>query len=413
MIILYRLFLWLYRFAIHVASLFNGKAKLWIDGRSGLLEKLEQTLPAGELRLWMHCASLGEFEQGRPVLEALRQQYPHYKIVLTFFSPSGYEIRKSYEGADYIFYLPMDGPDHARRFVAAVQPKLVLFVKYEFWHYYLQELEAQQISTMLISAAFRKDQAFFKWYGGFFRNMLCCFTHILVQDVPSKQLLESLRLPFVAVTGDTRYDRVAQIARSARILPEIEAFRGDSPLMIGGSTWPGDEQILKTLLPALPETWKLILAPHEIDEAHLSSISGLFGDAAVLYSDWKAAPVAGKRVLVIDNIGMLSSLYRYGAIAFVGGGYNKGGIHNVLEPAVFGLPVMIGPVYEKFVEAVALVQAGFVFPVPDAPQAQAVLQELLNDARRQEIHTGLAAFMREHTGATGRILDLIKQEKLL
>lgn len=354
----------------------------------------------------MHCASLGEFEQGRPVLEALRQQYPECKIVLSFFSPSGYEVRKAYPGADYISYLPLDGHKNARLFLDLVQPKLALFVKYEFWHYYLTELQARSIPTVLVSGAFRNDQIFFKWYGGFFRKMLKRFTLLTVQNRPSKELLE--RIGFAAeITGDTRYDRVVAIAMQAEEFILIEKFKAQSSVLIAGSSWPEDEIILQKSLSSFPENWKVILAPHEIDAAHLHSIKALFGDDCIFYSEFSGTSIA--KVLVIDNIGMLSSLYRYGDIAYVGGGFNKGGIHNVLEPAVFGLPVVFGPVFGKFPEAVDLVENGFAFSVVDAAAFKKILAGLMADEQRRCL---LQASLREHvkanTGATSKVMALIE-----
>jgi len=415
LILLYNLFLFLYGIAIRIVSFFSPKAKLWIDGRKDILATIERAfINKNEQRIWIHCASLGEFEQGRPVIEALRKQYPETKIVLTFFSPSGYEIRKNYEGADYVFYLPMDGFQAANRFLDAVNPKLVLFVKYEFWYHYLHEVKVRKIPTLLIAAAFRKEQIFFKNYGGFFREILKCFSQILVQDDASKNLLAGIGFDRnVSVAGDTRYDRVAEIASAARPLPEIDLFKGGSKLFIGGSTWPADEQIVQQLLPQLPADWKMIIAPHEIDAAHLKSVQVLFGEQAILFSEWKLNTKPEKRVLIIDNIGMLSSLYRYGDIAFVGGGFNKGGIHNVLEPAIFGLPVLTGPVYHKFVEAVALVDAGFVFPISDSTAAAIVLNALFDDSKRNKIKLGLDDFMQSHIGATDKILHLIEAQRWL
>ena len=271
-VFLYNVFLLFYGFFIRGASLFNSKAALWIAGRKGLQQKIAATLKPGEQRIWMHCASLGEFEQGRPVIDALRLKYPDYKIVLTFFSPSGYEISKDYSGADYVFYLPMDGYRAAKQFLDSIAPRLVIFVKYEFWYYYLKEAKARAVPTILIAAAFRKEQAFFKRYGDFFRKILSCFTHILVQDQASKNLLISIGFgQHIQVAGDTRYDRVSAIAAKAWDLLEIKKFKGNNKLLIGGSTWPDDERVLHTLLPELPPDWKMIIAPHEIDKAHLEN----------------------------------------------------------------------------------------------------------------------------------------------
>ncbi len=353
----------------------------------------------------MHCASLGEFEQGRPVLERLREKYDDAFIVLTFFSPSGYEVQKDWDGADFICYLPMDGPRTAKRFVRIVQPSLTLFVKYEFWHYYLKELSERKVTTVLVSGAFRKSQSFFKPWGRFFRKMLLRFSLLTVQDKQSLALLEKIGLR-AELTGDTRYDRVAQIAETSKAFQLIELFRGGGKLIIAGSTWPEDEQMLRACLPHLPESWKLVLAPHEINEAHLQDIKNLFGDSCIFYSGFQSGTSA--QVLVIDNIGMLSSLYRYGEIACIGGGYNRGGIHNVLEPAVFGLPVVIGPEYQKFTEAVAMVKKEFAFPAKDEDDYRSTLQNLtLDDDGRIALQGFIKTYIHEQTGATAKILALL------
>jgi 3-deoxy-D-manno-octulosonic-acid transferase len=407
--LLYHLFLILYRLGIGIAALWNPKARLWQQGRRGQWKTLRTKVPpsGSSPRIWMHCASLGEFEQGRPILESLKSQYPSAFIVLTFFSPSGYEVRRNYDGADVVCYLPMDGPGNARRFLDIIQPTIALFVKYEFWHYYLKDLHNRHIPTILVSGAFRKSQPFFQWWGAFFRRILTYFTVITVQDKKSLALLQGRSLAGKAhLTGDTRYDRVVQIATEARELPRIAAFKGPDKLIIAGSTWPEDEQILHACLPSISPGWKLVIAPHEIHEAHLNSIKSLFGTNCTFYSSQSANPDA--RVLIIDNIGMLSALYRYGEIACVGGGYSKSGIHNVLEPAVFGLPVIIGPEYQKFTEAVQLVKKGFAFAAKDATAYGEILQHLISD---EEGLTALQGFTRsyiqEHTGATAKIISLI------
>lgn len=410
MLLLYNLFLCLYRAGIAITAFWNPKARAWQQGRKGQWERLRKTVPEkkpAQTRYWMHCASLGEFEQGRPVLEALKKQDANCVIVLSFFSPSGYEIRKDYEGADVVCYLPMDGPSTAKKFLDIVQPSLALFVKYEFWHYYLAELSRRSVPSILVSGAFRKSQPFFKWWGGFFRKMLSRFELLTVQDKRSEQLLQKIGLGGkVHLTGDTRYDRVAQIAAAAKDLPLIEVFKGTGKLVIAGSTWPEDERMLKEALHVLHEGWKLVLAPHEIDKAHLNAIKTLFGEHCVFYSSFQ--PGVEAKVLVIDNIGILSSLYRYGEIACVGGGFARSGIHNVLEPAVFGLPVIIGPEYEKFTEAVAMVRKGFAFPVRDAGEYGRVLKDLIADNQgRNALQELIKTYVQEQTGATAKILALL------
>jgi 3-deoxy-D-manno-octulosonic-acid transferase len=409
--LLYDLFLYLYRTAIAVTSLWNKKAQAWHYGRKGQWTRLDQALNVvgNRKRIWMHCASLGEFEQGRPILEALKGLYPDAFIVLSFFSPSGYEVRKGWEGADLICYLPMDGVRSSRRFLDIVDPSLVLFIKYEFWHYYLKALEERGVPTVLVSGAFRKDQPFFQAWGGFFRKVLSRFTVITVQDAGSEKLLNTIGLgDKTRLTGDTRYDRVGQIANNVKSLPLIETFKGNGRLIVAGSTWPEDERMLKACLGSINGSWKLVIAPHEIDAGHLNSMKELFGDDCVFYSSFQGTTTA--RVLVIDNIGMLSSLYSYGEIACIGGGYNKSGIHNVLEPAVFGLPVIMGPEYEKFPEAVAMVKKGFAIPAKDAEQYAHILRNLMTDGEgRAALQSLIRTYIREHAGATAKILALLPQ----
>lgn len=404
----YRLSLLLYRLAIGVASLYNDKARKWVEGRRGWKQKLN--LPSGEKRIWVHCSSLGEFEQGRPLIEMLREKYPAYKLVLTFFSPSGYEACKTYTNADYIFYLPLDTPSNARHFLSAISPSLVIFIKYEFWYYTLKEVSKRNIPLLLVCAAFRPSQPFFDWYGSHFRNILKCFTHIHVQDDLSAQLLKNIGICNTSITGDTRYDRVSSIAQRSQPIPEIEHFKTDKKILIAGSTWPADEAILKECLPSIPTNWKLIIAPHEIDVPHIKQLQELFGTDVALFSQlFTNSDFYSRRILVIDNMGMLSRLYAYGNIAFVGGGFAKSGIHNTLEPAIFGLPIIMGPEYKKFVEAVKLVKLGGAFPVSNIVEAISILQSLIeNEPLRQEIHNKLSSFMRQNTGASVRICNHIE-----
>lgn len=408
-LLFYNLFLLLYRAGVQIAALWNPKAKLWLNGRKDWRQQLAG-FKNNRNTIWIHASSLGEFEQGRPLIEAMKQQYPTHLILLTFFSPSGYEACKNYKHADYIMYLPMDGKQNAADFVTLVQPSVALFIKYEFWHYYLAALRKKNIPTILVSGAFRQGQAFFKWHGGFFRNMLRCFTQLHVQDKQSAELLAGIGFTQnVYVTGDTRYDRVSTIRAAARVIPEAERFCKGHQILIAGSTWPEDEEILQKCLATLPENWKLIVAPHEIGEDHIQDILKLFPGAA-RFSMLAGAPAQyGGKVLVVDNMGLLSSLYAYGNISWVGGGFRKGGIHNTLEPAVFGMPVIMGPVYEKFVEAVELVRAGVAFPVNNYEEAEDVLQQLYNNKQQlDEIKSTLSHFMAEHTGAATKILSAIE-----
>ncbi len=353
----YRIIIGAYGLGIRIFSLFNAKAAVFVNGRRGLLAQVAKAMAANSKPVvWIHCASLGEFEQGRPVLEAIKERYPNYCIVLTFFSPSGYEVRKNYPGADYIFYLPMDSKANAVAFIDAINPKLCLFIKYELWYYYLAELKARGIPTLLVSAIFHPSQGFFKWYGSLQRKMLGFFTQIFVQDEQSMVLLAGIGIKQVTVSGDTRFDRVIEAAKNVQQLQIAGEFCKGSKMLIAGSTWKEDELLLREAFRNFPVGWKLILVPHEVDLAHIQEISALFGDEAVSWSAWQGQNE--KRVLVVDKVGLLMQLYSYGDIAWIGGGFGKAGVHNVLEPAVYGMPCLFGPIYARFLEAVEMVAAG-------------------------------------------------------
>ena len=396
---------------IRVAAMFSPKAKLWVSGRKNIFYKLRNALPKGEKRIWIHAASLGEYEQGRPVMQRLRTDYPAYKILLTFFSPSGYEVAKNHRDADYCFYLPMDSKRNAAEFVEIVQPSLAIFVKYEFWHYYLETLAAQKIPTILVSGIFHKEFAYFKWYGSFFRKMLSRFSHYFMQDEESKKLLASIGITEnVTISGDTRYDRVCAIARAAKPFPEVAAFCGESPVLIGGSTWPEDEKVIKFLVGNLPENWKFIVAPHEVHEQRISGLRSFFGEETVLYSELING--ATGRILIIDNIGLLSRLYQHGTIAFVGGGFAKSGIHNVLEPAVFGLPVLFGPFYDKFAEAKSLVDKGYAASIEIAVEGLVSVDYWIQQPH-QEYQERIREFVADRAGATEAVMQWLRKENRL
>jgi len=397
-----------------MASLWNRKAKLWLEGRKNIFERLNSAHPTPDSRLiWMHCSSLGEFEQGRPILEKLKSRYRDVKILLTFFSPSGYEIRKNYKGADYVFYLPIDSAGNAKRFFEIVNPGLVLFVKYEYWYYYLQECKKRNIPLLMISAIFRKNQPFFKWYGAFHRKMLGCMKQFFLQDETSKKLLQSLQINNLTVSGDTRFDRVSEIAESAEQLPIIEQFCENKNVIVAGSTWPEDESIIKKAINS-DNSLKLIIAPHEIHEKHLKEIKNLF-PGSILFSQLTTdySSVINYNCLIIDNIGMLSSLYRYATITYVGGGF-KNGIHNILEAAVYGKPVIFGPEYGKFREAVELIQYGGGISINNSTELKNCINNLLTD-RLYCKETGKKSFeyVRKNKGATEMILSYIQENRLL
>ncbi len=407
----YKLAIRFYYLGICLAAPFNAKARKWLAGRNQYFQRLEAAFVNDERPiLWMHCASLGEFEQGRPLLEALRQQQPEYQILLTFFSPSGYEIRKNYEGADEVFYLPLDTAKNAKRFLDTVQPKLVIFVKYEFWYHFLTEVKSRDISCILISAIFNDGQIFFKKHGALYRSMLNCFDHIFVQNESSKVILEDrLELTEVTVAGDTRVDRVLSIAAGADTFPQIDAFAKDHKIMVCGSTWPADETLLKGLIDTVKSGWKFILAPHEVDEAHILAIEKLLSTSTCRYSQLTTTNSQACKVLLIDNIGMLSSLYRLADLAYVGGGFGKS-IHNILEPAAFHIPVLYGPKHEKFVEAITLKKSGGGFVISD----QKSLIDTFNYLEQGQNYTTacerVGDYMENQRGATTRIMSWLQQQ---
>jgi 3-deoxy-D-manno-octulosonic-acid transferase len=404
---LYNFSIYTYYILIKIAALFgNDKAKLWLNGRKDIFENVRAALKPAQKRIWVHASSLGEFEQGRPVIEKLKELRPDYKIVLTFFSPSGYEIRKDYKGADYIFYLPLDTRENAERFLDLVQPEKVIFIKYEFWYNYLTTLKLRSIPLYLVSANFRKDQHFFKWYGGWFRKLLHNFEHIFVQNERSANLLKGIDISNITIAGDTRFDRVYSIATSSRELPEVKNFVDSSFCIIAGSTWEPDEDLLIKYFNETSHQIKMIVAPHEIKDAAIDRIIQKLNKKAVRYSQLQNAGDAD--VLIIDNIGMLSSLYRYGRIAYIGGGFGKG-IHNILEAATFGLPVLFGPNYQKFQEAVDLAKAGGAFPISDYFTMKSALDNLIEDNVKTINCSEISRqFIKNNLGAT----DIILQETL-
>ena len=405
MLLLYILGIRIYSLIISIFSLFNTKAKLFIDGRKDIFEQIKLRINPEDQPVWFHFASLGEFEQGRPVLEALKNRYPAKKIVVTFFSPSGYEIRKNYALAD-VFYLPIDTAKNARLFVDLVNPEIAIFTKYEFWHFYFKELKSRDIPLYVISGIFRPQQAFFKWYGGFYRQILKAVTYFFVQNEQSKTLLHSIGLNNAALSGDTRFDRVYENAQNPKKLDIVETFIKASPTIICGSTWPEDEKLLVSLCKENPK-WKFIIAPHEIHESHLESIEKQFSGNNIRFSALNSQPAdKDAQILIIDNIGMLSSLYQYGKVAYIGGGFGAG-IHNTLEAAAFGLPVVFGPKYAKFQEAKDLITIGAAKSISSA-------EELINAFQilsKSEIASAAAKkYVEDKKGATKQILSLITKQ---
>ncbi len=405
---LYGIAIRLYYLLIWCSSPFNIKARRWIRGRRGLFKEIKRRLENDQApRVWFHCASLGEFEQGRPVIEAFRREFPEYKIVLTFFSPSGYEARKDYGGVDYIFYVPLDTKGNAKKLISYINPKAAFFIKYEFWYHILTQLKASGTPVYLISAIFRPKQSFFMPYGKLFREMLGCVSHFFVQNGQSAYLLESVGITNITETGDTRFDRVYDIASQAKEVPYIADFKQDQLLLVAGSTWPDDEALLMHVFNRFPQL-KLVIAPHEIDESHIGRLMSLFEGMAVLYSQAGKVNLFKTQVLVIDSIGSLAAIYRYADVAYVGGGFGRG-IHNVLEPSTYGIPVVFGPHYHKFQEAVRLVELGGAFSFAQKEMLENKLLELFyNEVMRKNAAWACKQYTRDGRGATAQIMNHLK-----
>ncbi len=406
MAFLYNIGIRTYTLAIRLASPFNEKAALWIKGRKNIQKKISTVNKGSHRLVWFHAASLGEFEQGRPVMEALKKEQPDTRILLTFFSPSGYEIRKNYAGADYIYYLPADTPRNARHFIESVQPDAAVFVKYEYWYNYLNQLNKRHIPTYLISAIFRKEQPFFKTWGGLHRKMLHFFTRMFIQDEESARLLSSIGIQAFEQTGDTRFDRVKQIADTAQDIDKVTHFLNGAPAVVCGSTWPPDEELLLDYINRDNTNLKWIIAPHEIGENHIRTILGKCQKKVIRYTQDEAGETDAK-VLIIDCIGLLSSIYRYGKIAYIGGGFGVG-IHNTLEAAVYGIPVIFGPRYQKFNEAVRLIQQGGAFNIHNKTELDELLDSLLQDQAITETAGRQAlAYVNSQLGATAIIMKYL------
>lgn len=406
---IYNLGISLYGLAIRQYAKVNSKAAKWVEGREDWETKLQQALhnlPADKPKIWVHVASLGEFEQGRPLISALRNKYPDYLIVLSFFSPSGYEIRKNYSEVDYVCYLPLDTPDNAFRFVHLLDPSIAIFIKYEFWYNYLTVLQHFGIPVFLVAARFRENQLFFRPWGRFFSKMIQLFEHITVQDQQSLKLLSKIHYPKASFSGDTRVDRVLDIATQPDAFPEIAAFCEGFKLLIFGSSWQADEQVFCPWLNKhLPPGWKAIIAPHEIGQENISRLQGMLEIPTITYSGISGV-TAETRVLIIDNVGMLAHLYQFANIAYVGGGFGKS-IHNILEPGAFGIPVIIGPNHQKFEEALALKRLGAVFSVKNRREYNQIMQTLSEEPIRREIKLILGQYFSAQRGATQKNIQVL------
>ena len=417
MCILYTIAIRLYSLGVRVAALFgNAKAKLWVNGRtaSNYVEciacRQAQCPMAPELVegdwIWFHAASLGEFEQGRPVIEAIKAEFPHYKVLLSFFSPSGYEIRKDYPLADEVLYLPIDTPSNAKAWLQRHHFVAAFFIKYEFWFNYMAALKEAGIPLFYISLILNKNSFFFKPYGRWFRKQLGCVSHFFVQDETTCELLKNSGFDVITICGDTRFDRVAAIARQVTPFPEIERFINGRKCIIAGSTWPPDEQILVDFVARLPQDYCLLIAPHDISANHIEQIKGMFPEA-LLYSEWNT--VTHAKILVVNTIGILSQLYQYARFAYIGGGFGSG-IHNIQEPVTFGCPVVFGPKYKGFKEAVDLVAMHAAFPVNDAAALELAFDRMMGDETfYAKASATCRSYVDSQTGATETIMNNCKK----
>jgi 3-deoxy-D-manno-octulosonic-acid transferase len=400
--LIYNIGIYFYKLAIFIVSFFNEKVRKLHEGQRDAFKLLEEEIEPNVHYVWFHAASLGEFEQGRPVMEQLKREQPNTKIILTFFSPSGYEIRKNYEGANIVLYLPLDTQSNAKRFVQLVKPSKAIFIKYEFWPNFLLALQAAKVPVFSISAIFRPNQMFFKWYGGWYRDLLGTFKHIFVQDKVSLDLLEKNGISNASVCGDTRFDRVYDLFSKAKQLPLIEEFCKGKQVLVAGSTWPKDEELLIQYLKLHPDI-KLILVPHEIHSAHITSISKLLDGQFVRYSDANLENLKTTNCLVVDVIGILSSIYRYANVTYIGGGFGVG-IHNTLEAAVYGVPVVFGPNYQKFREARELIAIGGAFSISNYILLETQINRLLKDTEAGKI---AGEYVKQNTGATDLIIKTL------
>jgi 3-deoxy-D-manno-octulosonic-acid transferase len=413
MLFLYNLIILLASQVVKLLALFSPKMKLFVNGRKEVFSILQSKINANDKTIWFHAASLGEYEQGLPVIEKIKIQYPNHKIVVTFFSPSGYEVRKNNTVADATVYLPLDTKSNAKKFIKAINPELVFFIKYEYWPNYLNELKKQQIKTYLISGILREKQAFFKWYGGFYRNALKTFDYFFVQNESSKNLIQSIGFNNVKISGDTRFDRVVSILERDNSLDFIEQFKRDSSnvgmtTIVIGSSWPKDENLLVNYINNASDNVKFIIAPHNIKAEQISNLKFQITKSSVLFSEKSNVDLSNFNVFIIDTIGILTKIYSYADIAYVGGGFGNPGVHNILEPATFGVPIIIGPNYSHFAEAIALVHQKGCVSISNQNELNEAFDNLIfnEDIRHEKGHI-CSTFVKMNKGATDIILKHI------
>lgn len=413
MLVVYNIMVHIAAALLRVLAVFSPKLKLFVNGRKTVFSTLAHHIAPSDKTIWFHAASLGEYEQGIPVIEAVKKNYPNHKIVLTFFSPSGFEVRKNNTLADVTVYLPMDTRQNAKQFVKLVHPEWVFFIKYEYWPNYLNELKNKNTKTYLISGVFRKNQAFFKWYGGFYRKALTTFQHFFVQNQSSAQLIQSLGYTNVTLAGDTRFDRVAAILERDNTLDFIEQFKNNKTTIVIGSSWPKDEDLLVNYINNASDEIKFIIAPHNIHKSEIVNLQSLIQKKVVLFSEISNVDLSKFNVFIIDTIGILTKIYSYADIAYVGGGFGNPGVHNLLEPATFGIPIVIGPNYSHFAEATALVDLGGCTSIKNQEECNQALNQLIhNENLRGEKGLICADFVKMNKGATAAVMHYLLNENL-
>lgn len=404
----YNIIIHIFHFSIRIFSLFNPKARLWIKGRKRVFERIAREVKNDKPLAWFHCASLGEFEQGRPVIEAFKKQYPDFRILLTFFSPSGFEVRSNYNKADYIYYLPIDTHANAKRFLKLTNPKIAFFIKYEYWFNYILQLKKMNIPVIGVASIFRPGQRFFRKFGRWQRNALRSFNHFFVQNKVSAELLAGIGIKQVTVSGDTRFDRVAEVAAQKKDFPLVRKFKNKLPVIVAGSTWPDDEALIIEMINQKRENLKFIIAPHEVHPDRIDNLMKKLPENSLRFSELNASNAEDARVLVIDNIGILLHLYQYADVAYIGGGFGVG-IHNILEAATFGRPVIFGPNYQKFQEARELINYKGAFAVKSKTEFVEICKKLLDDDKYLQ-RTSLICrnYVETNQGATHLIIKHVK-----
>jgi len=412
MLFLYNLLVHFSAFILKIIAVFSPKIKLFVDGRQPVFEILATKIKVNDKTLWFHAASLGEYEQGLPVIEKIKEQFPNHKIIITFFSPSGYEVRKNNTVADVTLYLPLDTKKNAQQFLKLVHPEMVFFIKYEYWPNYLNELLKMETPTYLISGIFRENQLFFKWYGGFYRKALDTFTYFFVQNESSKKLLLQLGKTNVSISGDTRFDRVATILEKENSLDFIESFKNETLTIIVGSSWPKDEKLIVEFINQTSEKVKFVIAPHNIKSEQIQELKNSISKKVVLFSEKEVNNLADFDVFIIDTIGILTKIYSYADIAYVGGGFGNPGVHNILEPATFGVPIVIGPNFSHFAEATALVHKGGCVSIGNKNELSDAFSNLIrNNDIRNEKGSICSTFVQMNKGAAAIILKQIFNKK--